>query len=790
MKFTVADLLDQLQTSEGQEVAKLEKAFKFTSKADQYALEMALTALQRLGILNRHAESGLLTRQQDHGLVEACLRCSSKGFCFAIREDGGEDIYIRDHQLNHAWNGDRVLVRITWEGSGRRSPEGSVQCVLERTTTSLLALIKQQGNYSVALPLDDRLLTTIYLPDFDTNCLHDNRVEDLAEVAIDCFPIGQYPAKGHVVRKLSLDGGIDADRELLLTKVHLQNRPATPRSTLRTPPAKRRRNLTYQPALLLRSWSRQKAPCLPAIHVLSHEGGVRLWLHAPAVAERINPGNSLDLWLRDRAESLCLGQVWQPMLSPTLGKACEFRVGEIQDAVSVCMDIEAGGEIRSWDFQLSTICPVSIVSPSALKKLAGRRPSARTLPVELRSLKDQLGQLEIMISAARLLHIAERQNGSIELDLPVPFLENLGDLIAAEPDRTWDSWSEPLDESEPQSILSRFIRAADHCWAKQMMSLQLPGLLLGNCAPDPCQLNDVTKTAIALELPIHLDEGEGELPSAAELAAAFAESPVCRVLNLQLRQSLPELTLRIYIQSHEHLETSKDEVDITQKKTEETSHFAKLSNSLRAPWCCPTIHYADLVNQQVIATLLNDGKDRPSVRCKDRIELGERGVEERVAWPLFSTGQAQKLENLLQERLVQHLNMRRRQARELRNDLVNMVQARAAKHVIGQKLAGVISGVQSYGFFVEVPPSMVEGLVHVSALSDDWYEYRSRQNRLVGRKNRRVYKLGDKVTVVITKVDPLRNQIDMDVVVDEACRSADEKNDNRRPLPVAVSDEV
>ena len=47
----------------------------------------------------------------------ARLRCSSKGFCFAIRHDGGDDIYIRDHQLNHAWNGDRVLVRITREGS-------------------------------------------------------------------------------------------------------------------------------------------------------------------------------------------------------------------------------------------------------------------------------------------------------------------------------------------------------------------------------------------------------------------------------------------------------------------------------------------------------------------------------------------------------------------------------------------------------------------------------------------------------------------------------------------------
>ncbi|MEB3234014.1 MAG: S1 RNA-binding domain-containing protein, partial [Cyanobacteriota bacterium] len=86
---------------------------------------------------------------------------------------------------------------------------------------------------------------------------------------------------------------------------------------------------------------------------------------------------------------------------------------------------------------------------------------------------------------------------------------------------------------------------------------------------------------------------------------------------------------------------------------------------------------------------------------------------------------------------------------------------------VGQTLIGVISGVQSYGFFVEVPPSQVEGLVHVSSLKDDWYEYRSRQNRLVGRKNRRNYKLGDPVEVVIEKVDPLRHQIDLAVVLPE-----------------------
>jgi ribonuclease R len=96
-----------------------------------------------------------------------------------------------------------------------------------------------------------------------------------------------------------------------------------------------------------------------------------------------------------------------------------------------------------------------------------------------------------------------------------------------------------------------------------------------------------------------------------------------------------------------------------------------------------------------------------------------------------------------------------------------MAQARQAEPLVGQTLTGVISGVQSYGFFVEVPPSQVEGLVHVSSLKDDWYEYRSRQNRLVGRKNRRNYMLGDAVEVTIQKVDVLRHQIDLAVVLPE-----------------------
>ncbi len=72
--------------------------------------------------------------------------------------------------------------------------------------------------------------------------------------------------------------------------------------------------------------------------------------------------------------------------------------------------------------------------------------------------------------------------------------------------------------------------------------------------------------------------------------------------------------------------------------------------------------------------------------------------------------------------------------------------------------------------------------MHVSSLNDDWYEYRSRQNRLVGRRNRRVYKLGDPVTVRVTKVDVLRNQIDLDIVL------SSEETQEESPMPVAVSE--
>ena len=163
MKFSVADLLDQLSYDQPVLQTTLAKILKLSNKADKERLDLAIDGLSKLGVLSRQGDEGLV-RDQAEDLIDARLRCSSKGFCFAIRDDGGDDIYIRDHQLNHAWNGDRVLVRVTREGGRRRSPEGGVQCILERSTQSLLAQVERQQERLVAAPLDDRMLTSIELP--------------------------------------------------------------------------------------------------------------------------------------------------------------------------------------------------------------------------------------------------------------------------------------------------------------------------------------------------------------------------------------------------------------------------------------------------------------------------------------------------------------------------------------------------------------------------------------------------------------------------------------------------
>lgn len=743
MKFTVANLLDQLPAEEALPIAKLEKALGLSQKAEKLQLRIGVDGLIKLGVV-QEVEAGI-QRREDPDLIPARLRCSSKGFCFALREDGGEDIYIRDHQLNHAWNGDRVLVKVTREGGRRRSPEGGVQCILERRTASLLAQVEQQECRLVATPLDDRLLTSIELPEGDAQHL-DPESNSVVEVLVDRYPVGQFSPQGHVARQLPVKGGEAADLDLLLTKHHLHERTAAPRATLKSLAPKDRADLTAQPALLLQAWSGLEAPGGTAICLEEREGGWTLWVHSPAVAERVGLGSALDLWLRDQGEALCVGRRWLPLLPPALAKAAAFSVGENQDALSVALDLDGEARLERYRFSRSRIKPVATVDAAALTALAERKPKSRTVPAALKAIKDHQQQLENLVAVTELLHQQRLFQGSIDLDLGLPAIDSLGDLTIPGPDSPLQGWFVQLPMHHPMALVRESVLVAERALGQHLAALSLPALFGTNAAADPNDLNDVAKAALALDIPLELSE-DGDA-SAAELAAAFASTDCSRALQQQLQGALKPILLASETGDH-------------------TLAGLKGDGAALAPWCSPALHYADLWNQHVLVLLLTEGKDRPSVRHKTSVDLSSDGCIGAIDWPLLAPSGLTPYREALDHGLVQRLNGRVRFMAELHKDLLSMAQARQAEPLVGQVLPGVISGVQSYGFFVEIPPSQVEGLVHVSSLKDDWYEYRSRQNRLVGRKNRRTYRLGDRVEVEIQKVDPLRHQIDLSVVLPE-----------------------
>ena len=742
MKFSVSDLLDQLRGESVLPVEDLEKKLALRSAVDKAQLAMALQALEKVGIL-QSAESGV-SRAANEEVFEARLRCSSKGFCFALREGGGEDVYIRDHQLHHAWNGDRVLVKVTREGGRRRSPEGGVQCILERANTTVLAQVERQGEQLLALPLDDRLQAPIQLA--ETDAVHaDNAAEAVVEVELDRFPVGQFPPQGHVRRSLSIRGGNADDQALLMARHRLSSDGFSGRASLKVPAESGREDLTALPTLLFQPGPAKDAMALPAVSLESlEEGGFRLWVHAATIAERIALESPLERWLRQQGEAITLGSSWVPLLTPALHKACQLSPGASQEALSVALELDADGQLQHYRFCRSQVSVDAAVDAKAMAAFLARKPKARTTPAALKALKPHLPLLEQLRAVVSLLRQQRLAVGGLELDLPLADLDALQLQGLGLPDQRNKGWLQTFAESSPLHWLRELIRPAEQAMGRHLKALELPGLFLNNAAPDPTELNDLVKLAVSLDIPLELGT-DGNAPAAQALAAAFAATDRARVLQQQLREAASPVLIA----------------------SEPAGNALAAEAEAYAPWCCPGLHYSAIWNQLVMASLLIDGKDRPSGRHTTRLDLASDSCHGKADWPLLTGSVLTPFEEAMASGLVNRLNSRSRLADEAEADCLALVQARSAESLVGTTVSGVISGIQSYGFFVELPPTQVEGLVHVSSLKDDWYEYRSRQHRLVGRKNRRTYKLGDAVEVEVQKVDVLRHQIDLAVVLSE-----------------------
>ncbi|MBD2488236.1 ribonuclease R family protein [Aulosira sp. FACHB-615] len=741
MEFSIATLLANFTDDKLVARKVLEKKLGCEDEDSLEKLHIALDILEKIGILVK--ERGKYRRVFEEGVIEAKLRCSSKGFCFAIQDvEGAEDIYIRESHLSNAWNGDRVLVRVLKEGSRRRSPEGEVKLILERSNHTLLARIKQVESGFRAVPLDDRLLFELKL---QTNGMtFAEAIDHLAHVEVLRYPLAQYPPLGRVVQILGSDAEAAADIDLVTCKHDLSRNfsEAVQEAAAKLPKRilkadiKTRLDLRSLFTLAITGINTDAKLVENALSLEKTNKGWRLGFHIADVSHFIQPDEILDREALKRGRSVYLGDLVLPMLPDTVADRCSLAAGSDRLTLSFLITIDpTSGEVEEWEIQPSVINVDTAINKDKAEAVLSGQPAKES--EEVIQLLQNLEGLHQVVKQARLAR------GSLQLNLPPnqnPYFDEgmLGAVV--------------VNNLTVRSLLTEFTLLVNQLMAEHLSALGIPAIWRVQGAPDPEDVQEMLKLAINLGVELTLDPETDIQPLDYQLLTrAFAESPSEQVLTYLLQDTLKPAAY----------------------STTKGSHFG-LALAQYTHCTSPLRRYPDLLLQRVYYRLIEHGRDRRTTRVKDRVNLRHSSSHIEVSWNVLPPELQQELQSDLTRVIIQ-LNDREKEVQEAEADLAGLQKAQLMKQRIGQVFQGVITGVQSYGFFVEIEvpttdspkqkhpsaPLRVEGLVHVSSLKDDWYEYRARQQALFGRKNRASYRLGDRVSVQVKSVDYYRQQIDL-----------------------------
>jgi ribonuclease R len=138
-------------------------------------------------------------------------------------------------------------------------------------------------------------------------------------------------------------------------------------------------------------------------------------------------------------------------------------------------------------------------------------------------------------------------------------------------------------------------------------------------------------------------------------------------------------------------------------------------------------------------------------------------IVHRFLKKVFSKAEVKIPEEVLANK-ADHLSNRERVAMEAEREILNRYRVRFMKDKTGEEFKGIISGVTAFGFFVELKDIFVEGLVRVTSLHDDYYQYHEKKYCLVGERTHKTFRIGDEVRVRVDRVDVERRHIDFGLI--------------------------
>jgi ribonuclease R len=331
-----------------------------------------------------------------------------------------------------------------------------------------------------------------------------------------------------------------------------------------------------------------------------------------------------------------------------------------------------------------------------------------------------VGMLEDMDGLAKLMRKRRYERGSLDFDLPEPKL-----VLGPSGEMTGIVSSERLDSMR---LVEEFMLAANEAVAERLAKARMPALFRIHEQPDPERVEEFAElvASFGYRVPPSLD----------------AIRPQDFQLILRQVEGKPEQKLISYLL----LRTMK----LARYHEENLGHFG-LATEMYTHFTSPIRRYPDLVVHRALRAL-REGKPQAFA---DQLpaDLAEMG---------------------------RHLSEMERRAAEAERELVEWKKVRFMADKLGEIYKGYVTGVQAFGLFVELEEIYVQGLVHVSSMTDDYYRFDEKAHVLKGENTRQIYRLGDEVEVQVVKVDLERRQIDL-ALVDVLRRAAAGTRKNRPP---------
>jgi ribonuclease R len=260
--------------------------------------------------------------------------------------------------------------------------------------------------------------------------------------------------------------------------------------------------------------------------------------------------------------------------------------------------------------------------------------------------------------------------------------------------------------TESHQMVEEFMLAANEAVAELLYKHELHFLRRVHAAPDPRKLKLLTEFVTGLGFKVESLESRFEMQ---RLLAAVVGRPEQHAVNYALLRSLQRA---VYA-------------------PDEEGHYA-LASDCYCHFTSPIRRYPDLTVHRLLDAIFADKKPR-----NDFSELAIMGV---------------------------HCSDRERRAEAAERELTKVKLLNYLATRIGEKMEGIITGVEEFGFFVQGIKLPAEGLVHVSSLQDDFYRYDKRSHSLTGHRAGSAFRLGDMVEVLIARVDVDRRELDFRLV--------------------------